>query len=380
MQTTFVGLKKRAFTLVELLTVVAIIGILVSMVFPAVQAVRNAARRNSCLNNLRQIQLSVLNYEAQNQHLPTAGAHWHWSDITPSENPQSYNNPVAGSMLTAILPFVGQLAPYERLREELDTSGSNPETLAQRLAEISDFDIPTFSCPSTIDIYRLSNSSVETGGTAYKGEFTSHYFGITGPIGQGQSTDTPPIIYPSSSTNYRELKFDSAGNVDNQDGTALPIGGEIGLEGIFAPSLNGQYSNRLAIDTEDVLDGTSNTLAFSEIARNAASNNGDDPQLVGWAFGALYGGTTADPILQNVYSAKTFKFKINRTSTSTNPTPVYDKINTSPLASNHGGGAQFALADGSVRFINESVDEDVLKTWMTINAREKTSPDDLKGN
>ena len=371
--------KQNGFTLVELLTVVAIIGILVSMVFPAVQAVRNAARRNSCLNNLRQIQLGVMNFEAQNQHLPTAGPRWHWSDITASNNPDSYNNPVAGSMLTSILPFVGQLAAFERLQEELNPSGTG-ETLADRLAEISNSDVPTFTCPATIDVYRLSNSTVSTNGNTYKGEFTSHYYGIAGPLGQGTSSDIPAEVYPSVASSYRELKFDGSGNVDVANGTELPIGGGVSLEGVFAPGTNGVYTGRLAIDSEDILDGTSNTLALSEIARNTASTLGDDPKLVGWAFGALYGGTVAEPELQNIYSAKSFKYAINRSSTPENPTPVNDKFNTSPLASNHSGGAQFALADGSVRFINESVDEDVLKIWMSINVREKHSSADLKGN
>ena len=65
--------SKRAFTLVELLVVIAIIGILIGMLLPAIQQVREAARRTQCLNNMRQIALACLNFESANAHFPTAG-------------------------------------------------------------------------------------------------------------------------------------------------------------------------------------------------------------------------------------------------------------------------------------------------------------------
>jgi len=81
-------MKKRGFTLVELLVVVAIIGILIAMLLPAVQAAREAARRSTCTNNLKQIGLGILNFESARKMLPS-GAKARTSSTTPRRRPCS---------------------------------------------------------------------------------------------------------------------------------------------------------------------------------------------------------------------------------------------------------------------------------------------------
>lgn len=367
MNVRFSGSAARAaFTLVELLTVVAIIGILMSILFPAVQAVRSAARRHSCLNNLRQIMIATQNFEATNQHLPTTGAEFHWRDIDSAS--AAYEEPVAGSVLTSLLPYLSQTPLYEELAEELNDG----ETVGDRLQALSNTLIEGFYCAASDENFWLTNTTVDSGARSYTGEYTSHYYGISGPLGQGRSTNQPAEVYPSQESEYSELTHGSD--------ASLPEGGRISLEGVFAPNRMGTYSSRFAIDLDDIQDGMSNTLAFAEGSRSFQAVNGDNPINVGWAFGAQYSGTIAEPILERTYSGKSFQFRINQVSTSDHPAPVFSDVNTSPINSNHPSGAQFALADGSCRFINDSVNEDVLKIWMSINGREKQNADDLRAN
>ena len=100
--------RKSGFTLVELLVVIAIIGILIGMLLPAVQQVREAARRTTCMNNLRQIALATLNYESAYQKFPKA---WNGGDDYDAQVAglrASTTGHQWGGMLVAVLPFMEQ--------------------------------------------------------------------------------------------------------------------------------------------------------------------------------------------------------------------------------------------------------------------------------
>ncbi|QEG22905.1 DUF1559 family PulG-like putative transporter [Mariniblastus fucicola] len=131
---------RQAFTLVELLVVIAIIGILIGMLLPAVQQVREAARRTECLNNLRQTGLAAINFESAHMHFPTMGA------INGSFFRGGLDRPTRGvenfSWIYQILPFMEQQNLSNR---RATTGGLGVDANGDSLVGES---IPNLSCPS----------------------------------------------------------------------------------------------------------------------------------------------------------------------------------------------------------------------------------------
>jgi prepilin-type N-terminal cleavage/methylation domain-containing protein/prepilin-type processing-associated H-X9-DG protein len=106
--------SRPGFTLVELLVVITIIGILVSMLLPAVQAAREAARRNSCTNNMKQIGLAILNFEAANKKLPTGGEGTFCGKDASNATVKS-TGLATQSMFTYLLPYIEKTDVYSAM-------------------------------------------------------------------------------------------------------------------------------------------------------------------------------------------------------------------------------------------------------------------------
>lgn len=136
---------RRAFTLVELLVVIAIIGILMGLLLPAVQSVREAARRTSCLNNVRQMVLSAHNYAAARRHLPPS--------FEIDEVPLTGNN---GSW-----SIHGRLLPYCEQSNAYNLVDLNVAWDEQRDTGVPTLRVPLYQCPSEVnDRVRAESSGV----------------------------------------------------------------------------------------------------------------------------------------------------------------------------------------------------------------------------
>jgi len=128
----------RGITLIELLVVIAIISLLVQLTVPAIQSAREAARRTTCRNNLRQIGVAVMSNEASQQQLPTGG--WGWAWMGDPDSGTGKNQP--GSWAYQLLPYLEQDAIHDVGR---GTIGDAKLDGLSRLAEIP---VPLFYCPS----------------------------------------------------------------------------------------------------------------------------------------------------------------------------------------------------------------------------------------
>ncbi len=282
------------------------------LVFPAVSAIRNAARQTKCQNNLRQLALAAQAYESSNMKFPRA------------------DDGQGVGFLVPLLSYVEEEYLAERFREPL----IGTEILHQRLAELSNTQVPLFHCAASTE--SEIQADIDVSGTgAFPVQYASHYIGITGPSGTGASSDaTRNYVYQSVE--------DGAGNE--------PWGGTVSIEGIMGPDEWGHYSKQSARSSDGIKDGASKTILFTEISRTGGAGSG---ARAGWAYGATY---ETSGFLRVTYSAKTVELPINSE-------PV--EQNAIPISSNHGGGAQVVFADGSVHFINENISLDILKVFAS---------------
>jgi prepilin-type N-terminal cleavage/methylation domain-containing protein len=295
---------KVGFTLVELLVVIAIIGILVAMLLPAVQAAREAARRSHCRNNLKQIGLALLNYESAQSSFPPGGL---WSGTG------SYGF----SWIVRILPYLEESSIYQKL----DWTGANyggalgwlgaNATNAQTLGSVQ---FPVLYCPSS----SLPTMVLNTGGWTVNDSSTM-YAGISG------------------ATNDKTA-------VDKTGAGAAP--GRLSSGGVLI-SLAG-------VRIADIRDGTTNTIAVgeqSDFCSDATGAQSDCRSDCGHGFCMAPGNDG----WERIFNMTTVVNGINEKSANAFGVPGNCGPNRA-IQSAHPGGAHVAVADGSVRFVAESLD------------------------
>jgi prepilin-type N-terminal cleavage/methylation domain-containing protein len=322
---------KRGFTLIELLVVIAIIGILVSLLLPAVQSAREAARRTHCTNNVKQLGLGFHNHLSAHKFFPTGGWGFKWV----GEPDRGFGLKQPGGWSYNILPFI-----EEGLIREIGRG----QPTAQRKTTLKTLKatyLPMFMCPSrrTVKGYPVNPDTS---------------FAVTYGI-YSYNVDDPDVT--------RDVfgKSDYAGNAGDHLSWCDPgpIDLPTGDSGTYAwdpemLSASGITYLRSRVKPSDIPDGLSHTIALGEKylepdhyedGKEGGDDNsmfsGDDYDIVRWVYNTNFQG-------DKIYY-----------------TPTMDTPGTGNarerFGSAHAGASLFALCDGSVRAINYEIDPETFR-------------------
>jgi prepilin-type N-terminal cleavage/methylation domain-containing protein/prepilin-type processing-associated H-X9-DG protein len=306
-------LGRRAFTLIELLVVIAIIAILIALLLPAVQQAREAARRTTCKNHLKQLGLAMHNYHDTFKIFAANQLQW-------GANPGSDR----GSVMVHLLPFVDQAPLYNGISFTSTTVGVRDQVVgALRVAE---HHVPAYQCPSN-DQQKGANATFWM--TSYAPSIgTAHQ---ESPNGCNLAT----IVGTGDTDMDGEDWFGNGGTPHGIPRTDTPF--PPACSGVVARS---PWSARIA----DLTDGTSQIIMFGEI-RGMCS---DHQWASDWAHAnGLWFATTAPINFPTCPNEPGYGTVCNLTN---------DWNTSMGFKSRHEGGAHFTLADGSVRFISENLD------------------------
>ena len=304
-------LRTRAlgFTLVELLVVIAVIGILVALLLPAVQAAREAARRMSCGNNLKQIGLASHNYHDVYRVLP-----YGWDNRGRLWSALLLNHLEQGALHDALLP-------HENGAGNWDSDGSPNEAACGTVLTV-------FRCPTMPIQEHFDNSGIpERVPCSYRGNAGT----------ESSSDDTSSIINPPGAKSLEML----------------------GQNGIFGACRT--------INLSAVTDGLSNTIAFGESSTDPNFIK-DGQSMDHWYIGS----PQVDPCLcdggnggtEFSEAVGTGVVPMNLRFNNPNASGVLMELS---FGSYHPGGAMFAFADGSVTFLAETMDFSAYQALCTRN-------------
>jgi prepilin-type N-terminal cleavage/methylation domain-containing protein len=341
---------RRGFTLIELLVVIAIIAVLIGLLLPAIQKVREAANRIQCANNLKQLGLAAHNYHSAlgrfppGTNLPGAvklpNAPKGYATVSPpAVTPgQSY------SLFIALLPYVEQ----DNVNARLNLS------------------VPAGS--TTIP------ASVSATGAAVPGNNSQYYNASTDPARQPIQPPPASVIIKTflcpSDTAPQQTTYTSSscGATGTCVFGANTYGGSAGIISFYydAMTQDGVFFINSTVKIADISDGTSNTIAFGERNRTDPVFDQVYPgvansieQHSGWAWSNYFPGYD---YLYGAAMPLNWKFPAGTTQ---DPNFVLQDARYSTFGSQHTAGANFCLADGSVRFISNSIPLPVLQALVT---------------
>jgi prepilin-type N-terminal cleavage/methylation domain-containing protein/prepilin-type processing-associated H-X9-DG protein len=321
----------RGFTLVELLVVITIIGILIALLLPAVQAAREAARRVQCQNHIKQLALGCLNHEAATGRFPTNGWGWGWTGDADRGN--DWRQPCC--WLYNILPYIEQPDLHD-LGMGMGNWNDPARKAAnlQRLATpVSSFYCPSRRSPLPYPIYEqmLNVPSLASGAVGARSDY----------VANGGDYYTAPGNH-TGGTPWGEYGPANTTDVENPPGQMTA-----GARTIFAAeakACNGIFHTGSMITMADVTDGVSNTYLLGE------KNVDPDYYITGEDIGDNDG-------LEGDNEDNTRWTYQTPWDSSLNPMPdTPGWVGRWRFGSAHSNGFYMAFCDGSVQFMNFNID------------------------
>jgi len=319
------GTPPHGFTLIEVLVVIAIIGMLIALLLPAVQAAREAARRLQCSNNLKQIGLAMHNYVTANRMLPNSA----WSDA-------AHGYPTDYSPLAKLLPYCEQQSLHNLIDYRVHPGGKvglghfgNAAQLRMTAGTV----IPIFLCPS--DPSESRHDMVSDSVTV---SFAGTNYAMNGGDGMGSNTnlaaaiDNGGICWTDAMVGFQCIT----------DGTSNMIA--------FTESLRGHGDTLPATSTPDVQ--VYRAMPCSVALAEAAESGGLSailPSVTGWD------GKRLTQWLES--GLPTGPLRIGRfTPNSPIPDLTTGSARLCAARSRHPGGVNACFCDGSVRFIPDTIE------------------------
>ncbi len=317
--------RRLAFTLVELLVVIAIIGILIALLLPAVQAAREAARRMSCSNNIRQIGLAMHNHESALRRFPSGSVAQQYFDVP--NTPWTFYRWSALAMLS---PYLENTAAYNVLDLSKPLYTVNFAVTPENISG-SKIMVATFLCPSDVS-RRLHPSFGPTNYAMCSGSGTNG----------GSPLSADGVFYVNSNTRIRDIT----------DGTSNTIAASESILGA---------SGSTKRDSVNAYGFTFVTPLTENACRTPLAWNYTDPRGFAWVSGeyrcALY---------NHYYGPNSATVDCLGVRLAGGPDTVFTPFGWRAARSRHTGGVMVLRTDSSVTFLNNQIE---LPTWRALSTR-----------
>jgi prepilin-type N-terminal cleavage/methylation domain-containing protein len=331
--------RRNGFTLVELLVVIAIIGVLIALLLPAVQAAREAARRMSCSNNLKQIGIALHNYHDTHNSLPLGSLSL---ELLATGKIHEFGYPEWPNLAVFILPYNEQQSLYESFYEIQKVSNNTTSqpyrnNTATLWSPVSDKYVPGYLCPSDLQGGKITDGNI---------------IGFSTNAGAAFKTNYLPF-YSGYKKGHEQLRIDESSGWNPFYKTA------------FGVTYGANFS--------EILDGLSNTTIMAEYLTGLSNDS-----MFGWPFASRPGAQYLYPITSPNSSVRDLSHNIPEFCAGDIgqgfPCSIASSNNENTVTSRskHPGGVMSLNGDASVKFLSNTTEVYLFRKMVYMATDSKT--------